>query len=340
MPPKNSTKSSTRKIGESSGEQNDKVASDGHSEDGDRLSATILTDSSFEDQMKSLEEEEQVLQQQILLAEKKKKIRDMRRKLQEVNIENEVKERPGCTQARHDPRQISLADLRKMPDLQKEAEEALETLQDSFEETNCAGNVDFACSSKKSGKEAKPTDHVKVTLKWPHTTLKYNVGQKQITFRELDLASLVAGELSIINSEDVSSDEKFGRIELLKATAYHSKTFNWADVLNFHGTCLLEVEKGERKWGGRDTFLAVEASTLYSHVGMSAAKPHGFRGGEDRKWFCKQYQSGRCRHNGAHEAMVQGRSRLVEHICATCLQRDHVAKFHAEKSADCPYSSE
>ena len=106
-------------------------------------------------------------------------------------------------------------------------------------------SVNNVLVSKKYGKEAKSTDQVKVTLKWPHTVLKYNIGQRQITFRELDLASLTAGELTIIISEDVSNDEKSGCIGQLKATAYHSKKFDWADSLYFHGICLLEVEKGE-----------------------------------------------------------------------------------------------
>ena len=72
-------------------------------------------------------------------------------------------------------------------------------------------------------------------------------------------------EISVITSQGIT-EEKRGRSELLSmTTAYHSRSFPWSDVLNFHGTWLLEVEKGgERQWGGRESFLAVEASALYS----------------------------------------------------------------------------
>jgi hypothetical protein len=45
------------------------------------------------------------------------------------------------------------------------------------------------------------TDNVKVTLQWPHTALKYDMGQQQVAYNDLDLAALVVGELTIISSD-------------------------------------------------------------------------------------------------------------------------------------------
>ena len=114
---------------------------------------------------------------------------------------------------------------------------------------------------KISGKEAKRTDGVKVTSRWPHTAAKCNIGQQQISYQDLDFASL-AGEMTIINSIDVSEEETYGRMDLLKMTTYN-QTFAWKDVLYFHGSYLLKVEKGGRGWGGREKFLAAEVGMVY-----------------------------------------------------------------------------
>lgn len=302
----------------------------------------------FEERMRQLEDEEKLLEQRLQLAEKQKKIATMKAKLQ--SLEKACTDPTACTAgATAGTSGVSLGELRAMEGLQRQVDEGLVDLTGEAQEGDENAGIDNnilnaqslsktkVSSTMKSGKEAKTTDNVKCTLKWPHTAVKYNVGQKQAAYSELDFASLVAGEISVINSADTPVVEKYGRLELLKTTAYHSRTFQWQDVLNFHGTCLLEIEKGERTWGGRETFLTVEASTLYAQPIKATNTWQSDKPSEGRRWFCKPFQTGKCKHNGSHEAMVQGRVRRVDHICATCLQKDRAVMSHAETSPDCPH---
>ena len=198
------------------------------------------------------------------------------------------------------------SDLRGMSDLQGETDRCLKTLQgDVLEEiTGYKQKLYTTSSNFKLGKEAKQTNNVKVALRWPLTAVKYNVDQLQVAYNKLDFALLVAGEVSIINGPETSRDKRYGRLELLKATAYHSRNFQWKDVLNFRGTCLLEVEKGECTWGRWETFLATEASSPYSNASSKGSGETPEK--EGRRWFCKTDQQGKCKHNGAHGAMVWG----------------------------------
>ena len=238
----------------------------------------VIDLSNYDEQIQALEREEEALQKQLKLAEKRQCIDQMKKKLAQIKASSLTGSAPsGVPQQNVNKHSIpvgvghnalTLDDLRRTDALQKEADDMLDGMQDdSFDDGGCEGNTN-RIKKIKSGKEAKSTDAVKLTLNWPHTALKY-IGQKQLNYQDLDFASLVAGELEVINKDSISNEEKWGRIELLKATAYHSKTFAWPDVQNFHGSCLLEIEKGERKWGGRETFLpggVTSISDYYRYV--------------------------------------------------------------------------
>lgn len=303
----------------------------------------------IDEQINTLDAEEQALLKQIELAEKKKKIQNLKAKLQSLQTSDVLPTNTGAVaraaSAGGDERVtgVTLSELRAMEGLQQRVDQELVDLTGQAENDGSAytgtDSISKIKTVLKSGKEAKATDNVKHSIKWPHTALKYNMGQKQVAYSDLDFASLVAGEITVINAADTPADEKYGRLELLKTTAYHSKNFPWQDVLNFHGTCLLEVEKGERTWGGRETFLTVETSTLYAQSFRATDVSRSTSQSSNRRWFCKPFQTGRCRHNGSHEAMVQGRLRHVDHICATCLQKENAAMSHAETAQECPHYS-
>ena len=52
---------------------------------------------------------------------------------------------------------------------------------------------------KKSGINAKASDRVRNTQKWPHSHLQFENVNKQVKFDELDFKLFVAGELEIIS---------------------------------------------------------------------------------------------------------------------------------------------
>ena len=67
---------------------------------------------------------------------------------------------------------------------------------------------------KKSGINAKSSDKVKFPQEWPHAHLQYEHVNKQIKFQELSFRLLIAGELEILSAEDISTEERQGRLKL------------------------------------------------------------------------------------------------------------------------------
>ena len=55
------------------------------------------------------------------------------------------------------------------------------------------------------------------------------------------------------------------------------------------------------------------------------------------RFFCSQFNKGSCPHAGSHKAVVAGRLRTVDHICATCLLYFDEIQLHPE--LECPRAS-
>lgn len=240
----------------------------------------------------------------------------------------------------------TLSDLRKFQSLEERVQQSMHQFglgdalqpQQTFE-CDTGRNV-LQGKNLKSGQDCKITDKVVNQLTYAHTNLKYSWANMGLKYSDLDFPLLVAGELSTIKNDSISDVEKQGRLELLIATAYHTKTYYWNDVLNFHRTYMFEIEKGERQWGNRDSFISVEANTLYNRPVKSVPfnkKPDQPRTNQVKRWFCKAYQTGNCSLFAPHDAMVLNKTRTVEHICAACYQKQGVASSHSESSTSCPY---
>ena len=206
----------------------------------------------------------------------------------------------------------------------------------------------------KSGFNATRTDNVKNPLIWPHMKIRYGY---PADYSRLDLSLLMAGELEIMNSGEISDLERWGRTELLIATAYHSKNHEWQRVLNFHSNILLEVELGCRGWASRETFLALEANTLYNapaqgqntlvktqktfdakpSVQNLADKPSDQIRNPTRKIYCRFYQNGKCRFSHSpHQTSPGNKGIQVFHFCATCHKNTGQFLEHPAISEECP----
>ena len=80
--------------------------------------------------------------------------------------------------------------------------------------------------------------------------------------RELTLAEFVAGYAQILLCKDISPSECTTREQHLVSLMYFAQQYEWSAVLNFHGSILLEIERG-LQWG--DSYLHLESTTLYRH---------------------------------------------------------------------------
>ncbi len=198
----------------------------------------------------------------------------------------------------------------------------------------------------KSGRDAKLVDNVIKTLKWPHAQLDFAY---YCTFDKLDFPLLVAGELSTIGS-DISQEERAGRVELLLAVAYHSKSYQWPAVRDFYASVLQAIERGQRSWGTRENYRFFEAglyrfplaadSGVRQSAKFSKSAPEN-RGETGKRFYCMQYQRNQCTHSEAHEGLL-GRSKskvLLEHFCRACFEGRGAFEKHPDSDKGCPSQS-
>jgi len=187
-----------------------------------------------------------------------------------------------------------------------------------------------------SGRDDRVRDSVKHKLIWPHTRLEYTYANVDIAYGRLDPALLVAGEIGVILT--AGPEERKGRLKLLQRMMYHSRDYTWNATRNFHEAILLEIERGVREWSNTD-YRDVESGTLYRHpqVQPTVTKTATYQQQrQPRKYFCLDFNRGRCQHAGEHEAQVGSMVQTVGHFCSSCWRKDKSVKEHQENTQQCP----
>ena len=153
----------------------------------------------------------------------------------------------------------------------------------------------------------------------------------------------MAGEISIIAADDLSELEKKGRLNLLQKIIYYSNTYEFKGLKAFYAAWLREIELGKRNWS--DDPQQIESAILNKYL----LKNKGFSGftnkgssnkmesGEDKTWFCSEFQRNKCKHKSSHLRVHNGKQKLASHICATCWLKDKKKLEHPECSSSCPH---
>ena len=263
---------------------------------------------------------------------------------------------------------LDINDLRKDPNLRVVVQKELEKLGlgsvgsvDSDSSGSAAGTPDSSDSdvssakkhkkkskSKKSGINAKASDRVKFPQSWPHAHLQYEYVNKQMTYDELDFKMFIAGELEIISSEGLPRSERLGRTSLLKKIIYYSNTYEFKGLKSFYAAWLRQIELGKKAWSDDPQQLESAILTKHLRVQRSSSSAHKKESvnnkkdkddGEEKVWFCSQFQRNKCSHKGTHMVVVKGRMRQAQHICATCWMTDKAKLGHPESSSSCPHAS-
>ena len=123
---------------------------------------------------------------------------------------------------------------------------------------------------------------------------------------------------------------------------YLSTQYQWRCVLNYHAAVLLEIERGNLRWGGN--FMALQNTTLAG--GFLNSQSRGSKRGSPPNnnegqgvVFCRAYQTSSCTHTGDHQGDFRGENKLLKHICAKCWLVNRKIALHAEKSGVCPLES-
>ena len=196
---------------------------------------------------------------------------------------------------------------------------------------------------RRSGKSKNSlTSDYKFPQKWPHSFLNpHFVHSKEKNYEDLTISEFCAGYLTIVENE--SEEKREHRIAHLKELMYLSTRFTWKCVLDYHGACLLEIERGHLKWG--DSFQLLQSTTLAGGFlvsnnrrgGGGQLQTGGGNGGRNEGTvFCKGYQRGTCQQTRDHYGQFFGENRLLKHICAKCWLKMKTQAAHPENSDDCP----
>ena len=208
---------------------------------------------------------------------------------------------------------------------------------------------------KMSGKSKKLTSLVKFPQEWPHSYLGLHFVDKDKTYDELSMPEFCAGYASILEGIKGDRLRKF-RLEHFRECMYLATRYQWRCVLNYHAACLLEVERGNLRWGQSYKFQMLQSTTLAggflpsSHgrgVGSSPSYPQRSIGNsqptrhaEGYIFYCKAFQNGTCNQQNDHNGLLNGESRYLRHICARCWIRNKRRAAHPESAESCPSRTE
>ena len=189
----------------------------------------------------------------------------------------------------------------------------------------------------KSGIKDRPHDKVKIKMNWPQSELKYEfTNRKAVEFKQLSMSQFCAGELEIIRHCKISKTEREGRLSLLNKICYYASEFEWPVLLNFYAAWVKLIEKGENTWAD-DTCLLEVRMLIGKKVLKKSDSKFSDKNSDRKVWYCPLYQRNKCNVNKeGHYMDIAGKSRYVQHVCASCLRDDNVKLRHPESSSACP----
>ena len=320
------------------------------------------------------DEEIKKAKDKLKLLQKKNSRRRKEEKLQKLAEETKRLERSLKASKSKKPkhpkhRETTTADLRSMSDVVAKVDKLMDVKKLNFKESSSSdsdsstsdsanGRIRSSSSDeerrvkkkekkedkeKKSGKESKLTSDVHFPQTWPHSTLKFHFVGKEKKYDDLTLAEFCAGSMSILLKTSRSSERK-ARIQHLEELMYLATHKSWKSVLNYHGACLLEIERGNLKWGDNFQLQGLH-STIFNAVGQNPPPRHSSgkqsgptnqTGGNERICFCKGYQKGNCSYTRDHYGYLMGANQLLRHICAKCWLALKKQSPHPENSDECP----
>ena len=216
---------------------------------------------------------------------------------------------------------------------------------------------DCGCEKQTSKRGQKDKQN---ELKWPneHLGARYNnFGKSGVAYKQLDLRLLVAGELNIALSGDVSENERLARLQLIEDVVFDSAYYQWSAVLRFHAAVLSEVQRGALVWGQSYARLEQQMLMPFPMIKTRTSTDKKVESGEtgssrsanftkntnkgsnrdDKVYYCGDWQGGACAQTGHHRGLLFGQSVKMQHVCSACLQLDSKRVNHPASSTECPH---
>ena len=194
----------------------------------------------------------------------------------------------------------------------------------------------------KSGKLLKATSHVKRQEAWPHVFLsRAQPGVTEKKYDELTIPEFVSGFVSILALRKISNEEKQARLLHLGDLMNLATVYQWEAVLEFHGACLLALERDTIRWG--ESFARLENISIAGRFLLRPAKSSASRGKPqaggpsiDGPIYCAAYNRGLCSHAKTHEGAYRNRSVTLLHVCSDCLRVNNQQAQHVSGANNCP----
>ena len=227
-----------------------------------------------------------------------------------------------------------VSQLGMLPESSDESDEENDAYRAELNASPATGEKPQRAGKLKSGKEARVTCTVRYPQLWPHSHLTFLHHKRETRYEDLKLEEFVASYGEILQSPDITDQEKTARLRHLVSLMYFAQQYEWHAMLSFHGAVLLEIERGTLKWG--DSFLHLESRTLYSHLKSSTStRPNK---SAMPILFCRDYQRQQCSQSQDHYGYIRGERKWLRHICAECWTKNRQQELHREGSTDCPLS--
>jgi hypothetical protein len=216
-----------------------------------------------------------------------------------------------------------------------------------------------------SGRVSKVECSIVREIKWPHSKQDHKFVHHSLTYEALDFPLLIAGELAIIRDPNTCVEEANLRTKLIRELCYGVRVSQWHNIKQFHAAVLTEIERGTpysdiSLTELSVTILAAQASLQASQSAVTRQAPenqwtgaNSNRRGRKRQFnniqdnkalstnnqeethrFCSNFNQGLCPYPNDHTGMLNGKSTLLEHICAPCWIYAKEANRHNEKNCD------
>ena len=221
-------------------------------------------------------------------------------------------------------------------------------LLDLFKSAIAHKDSDQGHKLHKSGIHQKASDKVPNPQLWPHTALRGEYLNKNVTFDAMRFDQYVAGEVEIITKRCSSEAEVNMRLELLKSVSYLMKNHSWEAVKTAYCCVITEIENNAIDWESSmlEFNMIIQGSMLKHSEGASAqpqsSSSKGEKGGDSKRDYsqdawCLEYNKGVCEKKAPHQVTIRGQSVKCEHFCSKCWHTDKVKLEHAASSRDCPH---
>ena len=207
----------------------------------------------------------------------------------------------------------------------------------------------FSKSVRKSGITMRASDRVYEPQLWPHVALKGEFMAQNLSFHDLDLQAFIAGELEIITSPFVTSEEHQGRLHLLKELVSLSRGYDWDILRNVYASIVSKIEIRTLSWAQWSTDFTHQIQFALVRQQMVKGQSQGRRKTTARSakivesegtFFCKEFNQGSCSKGDLHSSTHKGKRVTVSHICAKCWLSDRVRRAHPERDTACPHSKQ